>query len=507
MPNRNIPFIGWSVAAQNFRRVVEERAAKPISVLIVGEAGVGKHLMASVWQAISRAGKDKLPIIELDTGVASLPPRCIAISTRPPAHNRTGPKGRGGSLITLNAPWHLGEDCYAPIPPGECETDPLPDSVSSRFSLKLYMPPLQSRLIDILAVLHALAEHAPAADRGFVSSSLIHRLFWHSRWVGNVAQLIDYLRARIADVSVAEGADAEHEGHHAPGGRQPAAAPATQPTASPEWHLEDETIGQISPDGTGPMQGTVYGQPFLPALERSGEAFERRDWFCPDRSVPLARLPVVAFSIFLKDFFDQLEVDSTGGTDPNLGRVHLWAGSPDPEDLNTKDDGRPFSTPATPAWSWGKLEQRLADGSPQEFLTEYVFGLPIPSGRLGDLVAGLTSHAAYGATLDSLQAGVGLRLERSYRELYNWFSSIQIPKVPRKKRGRPKKESLTPAEARAYELIHVKEMELFEAAEEMGVTVAELTALLQEVARKSGEPRKRTVGGRFPFDDTRDKKR
>jgi hypothetical protein len=560
MATNNIPYVGWSVAAQNFRRLVAERASDPISVLIVGEPGVGKRLMARVWQKLSRAGVKKCPIVDLDAEGPSLPSRCIAHTTRPPEHKRAAYQSNGrGSPVPHNAPWHLGHDRFAAIPPGECEAPPLPASLLSAFNLVLYMPPLRERMIDVLAVLHALAMQAASADRGQVSAVLIHRLLTHSRWEGNVAQLIGYLRARIAAVTVSLPAETPRPsvGQSGTAGKAGTSKRAVTPEAdrvSPDWVLGDETFDRLDADNR--PGGTRYGQTFLPCIGRPGGDMDRPEWICQDRAVPLSRLPIVAYSAFLEDLFNHPEPGEPAV--PHLGRVNLWAGSPVDE---TKTSSQPDSggegsqssdkvpegssqaessgagprrlakvgrsnskTPkvaessskpknwvlppgATPTWSWGDLENRLTTASPQEFLDKYLYGLKPPEGEYEKLVAALTSHTAFGATFSSLQDGIGVTLHASYRELYDWFSSIELPTVPRKRPGRPKKEKITDAETTAYILVVKRRMAIFEAAEVMGRTPAELTQLLQDFQRKGGVPRQRTIRGKLEFKDESDQPR
>src|SRR5947209_7214081 len=71
--------------------------------------------------------------------------------------------------------------------------------VASRYQIRLYLPPLRRRLIDILAVLHFYGKHFARRGCDTIDSALIHRLILDSSWIGNVASLVDYLGARASE--------------------------------------------------------------------------------------------------------------------------------------------------------------------------------------------------------------------------------------------------------------------------------------------------------------------
>jgi hypothetical protein len=128
----------------------------------------------------------------------------------------------------------------------------------------------------------------------------------------------------------------------------------------------------------------------------------------------------------------------------------------------------------------------LTTASPQEFLDKYLYGLKPPEGELEKLVAALTSHTAFGATFSSLQDGIGLTLHASYRELYDWFSSIELPTVPRKRPGRPKKQGLTEEEETVLSLLERdgEEHTPKDVALELGVTLDHVLDVMRNIQAK-----------------------
>ena len=134
-----VPFIGWSCAAHEFRVKAAELAPKGILPLLVGDPGVGRRCMARAWLHVAGLGED-IPIVDLDREPAELPRRCIGYTAQRPA------RGRHCHLLGEGQCWNAPEG-----PSGE---PTLPDRLVQLFRVGLYMPPIhRHREIDILAYL------------------------------------------------------------------------------------------------------------------------------------------------------------------------------------------------------------------------------------------------------------------------------------------------------------------------------------------------------------------
>ena len=84
----DVPFLGWSRAAHEFRVKAAAPAPQGFRPLIIGDPGVGKRTMARAWRRVARRGKGEWPIIDLDTWREELPDRCIAVTTKRPPPDR-----------------------------------------------------------------------------------------------------------------------------------------------------------------------------------------------------------------------------------------------------------------------------------------------------------------------------------------------------------------------------------------------------------------------------------
>jgi hypothetical protein len=213
----DVPFLGWSRAAHEFRVKAAAMAPQGFRPLIIGDPGVGKRTMAKAWRCVAGRGEEEWPIIDLDTWREELPDRCIAVTTKRPPSNRP-------CFLLESGTW--GE---APQrPPGE---PTLPADLMQRFAIPLYVPPLHGhREIDILAfldswtrvpsnyrrvrfraidaalVLHMLFDNDWPANLEGVSRALRHssRLIFHAergRQAGGRAEYeVDCLRDRWAEL-------------------------------------------------------------------------------------------------------------------------------------------------------------------------------------------------------------------------------------------------------------------------------------------------------------------
>ena len=115
----DVPFLGWSRAALEFRRKVAELAPGGFfRPLIVGDPGVGKRTMAYVWRRVSGQNPEERPIIDLDTWGNVIPHDCIAITARRPPPGRPcflldkGTWGETGGVGTLPADLIQRSPCF-----------------------------------------------------------------------------------------------------------------------------------------------------------------------------------------------------------------------------------------------------------------------------------------------------------------------------------------------------------------------------------------------------------
>jgi hypothetical protein len=451
-----VPFIGWSLAAQEFRRIAEEQAKKPVSVLLLGERGVGKHTMARVWQHVAGATEKELPLVELDSPLASLPPRCIGISTRPTSSRR---KWRAGEV----EPWHLGKDKKAPIPATERKGKgkPLPDDLVAPFMVRLYMPPLAQRQIDILALLYFFCStFQNGGCLQLVSSTLIHRLMLDVSWRGNARQLIAYLRSRAS---------------------------------TGKKYLEDEKVDEITANR------------FLqdhPLFERPGTLstprVKRIRWACEDMPVLVKRLPHVALTIFFERLVATLssewEDDEFADLQPDpvapLGAVRRWRKHED----------------------WEKLGRRISTASVSELLSAYMLDLRSGDAIPSELLSRAGEFKTLGASLQSLQAGLGLSTTDIPPGLYDWWPVANDSSPARRKRRKPKsrKSTLpTKRQIEAHTLVRIDGKTVAEAAVAMRRGKKNVYKLLAEydTRMKALDSRSRSVDLTCQHNDETDRDR
>jgi transcriptional regulator with AAA-type ATPase domain len=195
----DVPFLGWSRAALEFRRKVAEMAPGGFfRPLIVGDPGVGKRTMARAWLHVSGKSAEERPIVNLDTQGDELPERCIAFTTRRP------PPGR--PYFQLHTGTWDETDGSVPAP------GTLPADLMQRFAITMYMPPIhRHREIDALAFLHYccwVRIRSAGVIYRRIDAGLIHHILFKNDWPANLEGLSralkhlaysDWRDARMAD--------------------------------------------------------------------------------------------------------------------------------------------------------------------------------------------------------------------------------------------------------------------------------------------------------------------
>src|SRR5208337_4232827 len=197
---KDVPFVGWSRAAHEFRVKAATLAPKGILPLLIGDPGVGKRCMARVWRDIAGFGEET-PIIDLDLNPVDLPSRCIGYTTRRPDRHRFC--------------FHLDEGFTLYAPQGREGQPTLPGDLMQHFGISLYMPPIHGhREIDLLAHLD-YCNKVRFPHSGFryseISVPLINRLFFDNDWPSNLRGLSRFLEVvsdldrREAKATLAQG--------------------------------------------------------------------------------------------------------------------------------------------------------------------------------------------------------------------------------------------------------------------------------------------------------------
>src|SRR5579883_640103 len=346
MTSDSIPFPGWSVAAQNFRRFAREHAATAGSVLFIGEHGVGKRAMANVWRYVSGLSESDLPNVDLDTAPTRPPGRCLALTTRPIARGT----GRASGPVTRfqsspNDPILLDTGRPGQIPQTECQNAPLPLDLANTFAIKLYMPPLRRRAIDTLSFLHQYSQARTGKIHGEISSRLIYRLVLNASRNGNLDRLRDYL-CGIPVVLERQGPDeADPEGS----GRVR------------YWYMPDDERGVL---GSG---RDAADRLLLPDPTAAGDA---PDWFCDDVRVPTGHLPLVALSMLIQGFWDTFQ-RSQHATEDGPSEDNTEDGEERPLEVNRLEHPFPVLGPLpwwTDASRWQGVEKRIDQAAPEEAL-------------------------------------------------------------------------------------------------------------------------------------------
>jgi Sigma-54 interaction domain len=400
-------YIGWSLAAMNFRRMMNDRAVNPVSMLIVGEPGTGKRTMAEAWREAS--GAKELPIVNLDDSSAEIPDRCVAISTRP---IRT----RVLELQPINLEnLHLVSDC-------ELEGEPISESHLKRFVIKLLVPPLRQRRMDILAVLHSYAgqpslQYTEDVDEDqlitqpCVNSQMIYRMFLDAVWAGNLRTLTDCLVMAIMSASKRSGPKIIGEGDLK-------IVPSTEPTTH---------ATQLVP----PLRPTITG--------RKTERRRLPLWDCDGVDISLDRLPFVAVSILLNAFWKNLE-NSELNPEPvyRLGNDSRWATDERFDDV---------------------ASTMLAKTSVSKLFEQWNWGFTMDDAKETHIIPKLEHFTSYGATLASLQDGFRVSGDTSVKP-----AKLEIKKRNRKLRTKP-----TSKQIKVVSLVDLRDLTFPQAAEEMGL--------------------------------------
>lgn len=467
MTSDSVPFPGWSVAAQNFRQLAREHAATAGSVLFIGEHGVGKRAMANVWRYVSGLSEEDLPTVDLDTATVRPPGRCLALTTRPlaPGVGRaSGPVTR--FLSSPNDPILLDTGRPGRIPQTECQNAPIPPDLANTFAIKLYMPPLRRRAIDTLSFLHQYSHARTGKIHGEVSSRLIYRLVLNASRNGNLDRLRDYL-CGVPVVLERQGPD---EADPAGSGRVR------------NWHLPDDERGIL---GSG---RDAVDRLLLP--DQTVTESEAPDWDCDDARVPTGHLPLVALSMLIQGFWNRFhrsqdatqagpsDGDTDGGGDRRL-EVNLLE--------------RPFPVLGPLPWwtdasRWQGVEKRIDQVAPEEALVAGTAWARSDDPVIRDAVSVFARSIVYGGSLASLQDGLGVRLVRGTRLLFDWLgttSKVTDPAITEQtKPGRPPSLEPSERELQAYELVELHGKKLREAAAIMGCSEQNVSKLLKSVERK-----------------------
>ena len=197
---KSVPFVGWSYAAANFRRLAATYAPGKLPVLILGPIGVGKETMAKAWQHVAGPSNATLPIVDLDSFTnirrANIPDSCIATSSSPLPSNMPA--------LDLNVARSDYQHHYR-----SDEENHLPKEIVSPFKLKLYMCPLELRKADILALLHYFNRvKLPKLFGGSYQSinpKLLADMLWHQTWPENALDLWRTVRTTVAKDSQSHG--------------------------------------------------------------------------------------------------------------------------------------------------------------------------------------------------------------------------------------------------------------------------------------------------------------
>ena len=248
----DVPFVGWSRAAHEFRVKAAELAPTGVLPLLIGDPGVGKRCMARAWRHVAGFGAET-PIIDLDQAAVELPPKCIGYTTRRPGRHR--------------ACFRLDEGFTLSVPRGREGQPTLPGELMRHFAIALYMPPIhRHREIDLLAHLD-YCNKVRFPRSGFryrgISVPLINRLFFDNDWPSNLRGLSRFLE-NVSDLDRRE-------------------AKVNRPRA-----------GILNLD-------TLRDRPeirmFDPPSRRDPEA-RVVDWICDAEDVPIRLIPDLAVRIF-----------------------------------------------------------------------------------------------------------------------------------------------------------------------------------------------------------------
>jgi len=350
----DVPFLGWSRVAHEFRIKAAVMAPQGFRPLIIGDPGVGKRTMAKSWLQASGRGKEEWPIIDLDTWREELPDRCIAVTTKRP------PSDRPCFLLESGA-WG-----YAPQRPAGQPT--LSADLMQRFAITLYVPPLHGhREIDILAFLDYWIWDPSNSSRvryKAIDAALVLRMLFDNDWPANLEGVSRALRHSSRLIFHAEG------GWHA--GRQ---AKYEVDCLRDRWAEQ----GWIAPPTS---------------LQANPTAAWPVEWLWGEPDIPVGAMADFAARLYLR--FCQLSPPDPAATSP-CGR--------DPRELLRLQGFEEFAPTLTAVQFCGL--------SPESFVHELV--LPDASTRPGDqsgkaarLLKLVESGSILGTNVPALQAGLAI---------------------------------------------------------------------------------------------------
>lgn len=459
-----VPFVGWSTAAESFRAIADAKARTDACVLIVGEHGVGKRTMARLWQQAAGATDAQLPIVDLTPDTIRLPHPCIAVSTFVPtsARRKAGSSRTVPSDISL---LHLDSGSRHAISRQECPRETLPDGLIARFKLRLYMPPLRRRLMDLLAITRFVGLKVLNRRWKGLSSALIHRMFFDSAWRGNVPDVVEFLKGLA------------HKSESQP-----------DESKSTKQFLPDDGYDLYPFDTSDPEQA------FLPDYgRRRGDRHQRTLWTSGDVEVTFDRLPLVGLSILTSRFMLSLESKKGRVATP---RYPTETVSPLGADVRWKADE-----------DWDAIANPTA-ASVEELLTAHAYGVRPKGGYVTSLVNRATNFSDFGATFTSIQCGIAVSVGED--ELSVYLGTAPKPGTRRKKRrgkpGRKPSLNLTPKQAKVYAMITVQRMTRQEVAAEERCSVENVRKHFENAEKKLAQlnSRSRSANAKYSFDENRD---
>jgi predicted DNA-binding protein (UPF0251 family) len=457
-----VSFIGWSTAAESFRAIAGAKARKDASVLIVGEHGVGKRTMARLWQKAAGATEAQLPIIDLTPDTIRLPQSCIAISAfvSASARRKAGSSRPIPSDISL---YHLDTGRRTAISPQECPRETLPDDLIARFKIRLYMPPLRRRMMDLLAITQFVGQKVLNRRWKGLCSALIYRMFFDSSWRGNVPDLVEFLKG-LAHKS--------------------------------EVQRDDSKTQYLPDDGYDlyPFDSTDSEQAFLPDYgKRRGDKHQRTFWTCENVDVTFDRLPLVGLSILTSRFMLSLESKKGRVATP---RYPTQATSPLGADAGWEGDE-----------DWDAIANPTV-ASVEELLTAHGYGVRPKEGFPASLVKKATTFSDFGATIASIQRGMAVSVGDD--DLSQYLGATPKPRIRRKaRRSKPgPKPTLEPTDRQmlAYRLIVISGKTQKEAAYEMRCSIQNVQKLVEQAKEKVAalNSRSRSANAKYRFDENRD---
>jgi hypothetical protein len=439
-----IPFFGWSLAAHRFRRQAVAHARAPSSLLIIAASRLERRLMAAAWQKASGAGKNALPIIDLDDcSPSDVPRRCIATTGRPTPD-------RPKQILPLHLDW-TGSAKQRPVPAEERRGEPIAAAVATKFPQMFYMPPLARRQIDVLAWIYFYnARVLPKLGFQYdaVSSRLIHELLFDCPWQGDEDALAGYLEA-------------------AGGARSISSELARLPLLETNEDLPHFQNDYDLKKGVREAATRIYDDAI---------------------SFPFTQLPDLAARIFRWRALPRT-AEAAGVDDASE------AGGVEDCDLLAPD----FWELQTAEWTAGWTAENFCRLSLEDFVADWIFqGFPLTHDQLRKECRSLQDQRILGATFESLQSGLAIQPQWVDPPAGDDPSSPHTVGSQRNRRKRRKLKGLstlelTPRQQQAYSLCYEAGLTVRVAAIKMKCTDKNVYRLLNQALEKKTPGRSRSV--------------